>query len=99
MGQIEDMNTAGQTGMIAWPTPMVAVDDRSLPLCERRFTPEDNRVVAVFKFVAVKAPDGSWAAYYGPATWTDDHIASGGEKMPRDGARRLFPNISDHYRP
>lgn len=89
--------------MITWATPFVSIaadTEHTLPGCFKRLEPgTQETIVTFFKFVAVLAGDGTWAAYYGPADWSDTKVASGGEKLGIDGARHLFPNISQPYRP
>lgn len=51
------------------------------------------------KVVAIFDEGGySWAAYRGPTSWTDEHVASRGAKILREAAELLFYALaaSDH---
>ena len=49
-----------------------------------------------FKIIAVIA-HGSWAAYRGLTHWSDERVASEGDKISEDAARALFyaPDAAD----
>jgi hypothetical protein len=83
---------------ITWATPMVSVDDRPQAICIERLNQTNDQIVANFKVVAILDGGDCWAAYFGPCTWSEARIASGGTKLDADSARRLFPNISQRYR-
>lgn len=57
-----------------------------------------SRVEATFTIVARRGTIGDWAAYFGPADWGAAQVASEGNKLPREAARQVFPNISGPYR-
>ena len=43
-----------------------------------------------FKIVAVIGHMGDWAAYRGLTDWTDEEVASSGDKLSREAAEALF---------
>jgi hypothetical protein len=49
------------------------------------------------KIVAVIGHGGSWAAYLGNSDWTDQEVASGGDKLREAAAVALFPTIAAQY--
>ena len=48
----------------------------------------------VRKIVAVMGAVGDWAAYEGPASWPDARVAFEGDKISREAAEALFPDIA-----
>jgi hypothetical protein len=59
---------------------------------------QSETLVAEFKVVVVPAVNQGWAVYFGPVGWSATQIASGGNKLPKEAAQRLFPNIVGRYR-
>jgi hypothetical protein len=55
------------------------------------FAPEDTIAV---KIVAVIGFGRSWAAYAGLSTWTDEQVASEGDKIRQEAAEALFPTVA-----
>ena len=43
-----------------------------------------------FKVIAVIGGGGDWAAYRGLTTWSDDEVASSGDKLSKEAAEALF---------
>lgn len=42
------------------------------------------------KVVAVAGHADDWAAYRGPSDWTDEEVASSGDKLAKEAAEALF---------
>ena len=53
---------------------------------------EDGGMIA-FKVVVVNGFDSDYAAYYGPTEWSDEEIAAGGYKLPRNLSELLALEI------
>ena len=54
------------------------------------------------KTVAVIGYANDWAAYQAPSSWSDDMVARTGDKIWRDTAEEMFPEIKTaglRYRP
>ena len=50
--------------------------------------------------VAVIGMIGDFAVYEGPEGWPDSYVASNGDKISEEEARRKFPELAAyHYRP
>ena len=43
-----------------------------------------------FKVIAVIGYGGDWAAYYGLTNWSDEKVASEGDKLNKEAAEKLF---------
>jgi hypothetical protein len=39
----------------------------------------------------------SWSAYMGLTHWSDERVAKGGDKLPEEAARALFPTFRDYF--
>lgn len=35
-----------------------------------------------------------WAAYRGPTTWSDEHVAANGDPVSQEAAEALFPTLA-----
>jgi len=59
---------------------------------KRDVRPRDVRALDAFaiKIVAWANVGGTWAAYWGPADWTDERVARAGEIIDESAARSLF---------
>lgn len=53
--------------------------------------PYNDRLVKKFKLVAVEGSNNDYAAYYGPAEWTDGEVADNGHKVTEEVANFFFP--------
>lgn len=50
---------------------------------------KDGDAFAV-KIVARAGRADDWAAYFGPSEWTDEEVASSGDKLDKEAAEALF---------
>lgn len=67
---------------VEWVT--VQPEDRAVIVYTDRYG-QSNKIVAVAGYA------NDWAAYKAPADWTDDRVASDGDKISATMARDLFP--------
>jgi hypothetical protein len=59
---------------------------------------ESHKVCSLFLMVASFGPAEDWAVYYGPPSWTPERVAAEGDKLSREAAMVLFPNVVGYYR-
>lgn len=59
----------------------------------RPYQIQDGDSVAI-KVVAVAGTNNDWAAYEGPTTWSDEQVASQGDKLAKNQVGKLFHVMS-----
>jgi hypothetical protein len=50
-----------------------------------------------YKIIAVIYSGGFWCAYRGLTAWSDEQVASEGDKIEEEAARSLFPTIANSF--
>lgn len=53
-----------------------------------------EKIKVPFKFIVSRGYADDWAMYYGPDSWTDNEVASGGDKLLEEHARMVLNVIA-----